>query len=155
MTEEPRQAGIIRHSESGGPERPMEAHFPCAVCGATDVVVRYLPPVRPMTSPGSDAPPGVAEFGIEDGRFELQGGPWAVVISSPGEKSLDALKALDSGDARELFRANPDFAPFYCRQCQAVYCARHWTDVEPIWDGPFFEETRATCPKGHRKALAD
>jgi len=155
MTEKPGQAGVFRRSERGGSERPAEAHFACAACGATDVVVRYLPPGRPMTSATSDAPPGVAEFGIQGGRFELQGGPWAVVISSRADRSLAALKALDSGDATELFRADPDLAPFYCRQCQAVYCARHWTDVEPIWDGPFFEETRATCPKGHRKALAD
>lgn len=57
---------------------------------------------------------------------------------------------LRAGDAQGLFSLSKEYAPFYCRSCQGVYCPRHWR-LEGVWesDSHWFEGWQGICPYGH------
>ncbi len=65
--------------------------------------------------------------------------------------------ALEAADARALYELDFELAPFYCPQCDAIYCGAHWqrwdvwADDHPAWH----EEIRGRCPRGHERMLED
>jgi predicted RNA-binding Zn-ribbon protein involved in translation (DUF1610 family) len=46
------------------------------------------------------------------------------------------------------------FVSFYCPQCAAPYCARHW-NPRPRFDEGMYDCTYGTCPKGHHYLIDD
>src|SRR5688500_15462959 len=122
----------------------------------------WPPPVwlAPRSTPepdrGSRMPPQAeapyATIGVE-------AGPLSVTISGEVvDHALPAiLTALETGDPAALYAADVEFAPFWCPDCQASYCGRHW-QVWPVFDPEdptWFEEQRGICPLGHERMLLD
>jgi hypothetical protein len=72
---------------------------------------------------------------------------------SPGD--YDALeRALAKCDARALHRLYPNedskIASFYCRECEAPYCRKHWQLEEVIEeDMSYVDYWLGQCPNGH------
>ena len=62
--------------------------------------------------------------------------------------------ALAATDAAALFAIDFEFAPFWCPECGACYCAEHYEHWD-IYDGHFFDSTRGICPNGHERMLID
>ena len=61
-------------------------------------------------------------------------------------------------DPAELFAIDLELAPFWCPECEAVYCGEHWThwmefdhDILPAW----MDSIRGICPEGHERMLED
>lgn len=66
-------------------------------------------------------------------------------------------QALSAHDARLLYSIDRLWAPFYCPQCERVYCVKHWIIV-PVFDDDFpgwYDSSYGTCPKGHRRLVDD
>lgn len=64
-------------------------------------------------------------------------------------------QALTTHDAQRLHTLNPMWAPFYCPQCQRVYCVNHWR-ITPHFDSDLpgrYSSSHGTCPKGHKRLL--
>jgi hypothetical protein len=57
-------------------------------------------------------------------------------------------------DAAALYALDPEFAPFYCPECERTYCGEHWRTEDVFADG-FHESIRGTCPEGHARLLED
>ncbi len=65
--------------------------------------------------------------------------------------------ALTAHDARLLYTIDQLWAPFYCPQCDRVYCIKHW-HVTPQFDHDlpgWYDSSYGICPKGHRRLLDD
>jgi hypothetical protein len=41
-----------------------------------------------------------------------------------------------------------------CCGCELNYCSSVWTTYV-VMDGPFYDCTEGTCPRGHQQAVAD
>ena len=97
-----------------------------------------------------------AACGRPAGRIELHGDH--VLITSPLGRvwalaeSPAVGRAVADADLPTLHRF--DFTPFWCPDCPASYCDRHWSH-EPVMDEGFYDCTYGTCPSGHRTILDD
>lgn len=72
--------------------------------------------------------------------------------------SASAIKeALEQRDAAALYSMSYEWAPFYCPDCEAIYCVQHWiTEIRFDEDDPgWYDATYGTCPNGHRHLLDD
>ena len=58
------------------------------------------------------------------------------------------------GDAKALHALDPELAPFYCPDCDRVYCGEHWARRD-VFDGDHHDSIRGTCPEGHERLLED
>ena len=111
-----------------------EASFACSLCGATAGSVR-------LKGAGAE-------------RESFTSTMW-LRLEPAQRRALRA--AMRSADARALFTVHLELAPFYCPQCDAVYCGEHWrrwdvfADDDPAWH----EEIRGCCPQGHERMLED
>ena len=61
-------------------------------------------------------------------------------------------------DPAGLFAVDFELAPFWCPECEAVYCGEHWRswmefehDPLPAW----LDSIRGICPEGHERMLED
>lgn len=74
--------------------------------------------------------------------------------ASPDATYAAAAEALRGGDPRALWALDPEWAPFYCPECNACYCRTHWRQVMQFDEG-FYDCTYGTCPRGHTRMLDD
>lgn len=128
----------------GLPDGPGDAWatFWCAECGrpagTLTLVRRHPPDLVGRTGPtlvlttflGSMAPPVAVD--------ECEG----------------VRDALDRGDAAAFFKRDSELAPFWCPQCERVYCGSHWQQETLVDDG-FFDCITGTCPREHHRTLWD
>jgi hypothetical protein len=104
----------------------------------------------------------------EAGHIELFGRPssahvrrtsFTSVLSSAvhAEQFTDLRSAIELRDARRLHGLDLEYAPFFCPQCDAVYCGDHWKrwDVFDEDDPSWHDSIRGRCPKGHERMLED
>ena len=65
--------------------------------------------------------------------------------------------AIEQRDARRLYELDLEYAPFFCPQCDAIYCGAHWRrwDVFDDDDPSWHDSIRGQCPKGHERMLED
>ena len=138
---------------------------------AREVVAATAPPVanEPAGLPDLDfgftsgPPTTFARFdcaicGHPAGRVELQ--PDHVLITSPLGRVLSRVErsrpeveaAVAAADGTALHRF--EYAPFWCPECPAPYCHRHWV-TEEVMDEGFYDCTYGTCPSGHRTMVDD
>lgn len=74
-------------------------------------------------------------------------------LSSSSE--LETVRAaIQTRDLAMVRGANAEFAPFWCGQCERVWCRAHWK-TEVMFDDGFYDATYGTCPAGHRQLLDD
>jgi hypothetical protein len=116
----------------------VEATFTCSLCGATAGSLE-------VRGSATDA--------------ELRRETFTGVLTQRLSAGASGLlrEALTEGDAGRVFALDPEFAPFYCPQCEDSYCARHWErwdvfdDDLPAWH----DSIRGRCPQGHERMLED
>lgn len=94
---------------------------------------------------------GIARDGTQ--RSLVVDSPWGRVthLEYPWQPVADGLTLRDAGFLHFL---HPEFAPFWCPQCEAVYCGAHWTSWD-VDDEGFPDQTRGVCPRGHERKLLD
>ena len=79
-----------------------------------------------------------------------------VVERLPPEKftRLSLLFERASPDAKELNSIY--WVPFFCPQCEAVYCRTHWSPIRHFFEGDdFHDRSEGTCPRGHVSKVDD
>ena len=128
----------------------------CAVCGDRASTVDLVPPGVTHPKAGSAA---LADVGIYDGpsgrgRLIEEGvcgkSMWVVEVDQ-----LDRLRAIFlRGDWRALYQLDREWLSSYCPTCDVNYCTAHWDKYDEFDDG-FYDCTRGTCPRGHKRVLSD
>jgi hypothetical protein len=101
--------------------------------------------------------------GLEIVRIALQED--RLVVASPLRRLR--LKAEDLGKApaallgveparlhAAMMTAHHDGLEFYCPDCDAMYCERHYRCI-PQWDEGFYDYTLGICPEGHERIVDD
>ena len=75
----------------------------------------------------------------------------------PPEEFSALRSAIVQCDARMLHSLDAEYAPFFCPQCDAVYCGAHWRrwDVFDRDDPAWHDSIRGLCPQGHERMLED
>src|SRR5689334_22803413 len=118
-------------SGNGTDLEPVTAAFRCRACGEVASTLSLLRAHRPE-------------------RAALDAG--GLLVSSREVVSGAAAAALEEAlrvcDARALHALDRLWAPFYCPECDACYCAAHWT-VVPVFDEDFpgwYDCAYGTCP---------
>jgi hypothetical protein len=74
------------------------------------------------------------------------------------ERGLALQWALEDESAFHLYGLERLWAPFYCPECDAVYCKDHWRMQMEFEDDPlpgWYDCTWGTCPHGHRRMVDD
>ena len=144
-----------QHPESGADRAIapfVDARFTCARCGNEAGRVTLIPrgAVDPI-SPGPDI------FAGSMSRIVIDAGRLSITIGRP-KVDVDGLaSALGAADPAALFAVNREYAPFWCPDCAAIYCAAEWRlwDVfDPEWPD-WWEELRGACPNGHERWIFD
>lgn len=94
----------------------------------------------------------------EDGWLISEGFLGRVEERIPDDRMLTLQWALEDESALHLYGLDHTKAPFYCPDCDAVYCANHWrmqmefeNDPLPGW----YDCTWGTCPQDHRRMVDD
>jgi hypothetical protein len=78
------------------------------------------------------------------------------LVQVAGSETRELLASGRAG-AGELYALDPEYTPFYCPGCDAVYCGEHWIrwdvfdDDMPGWR----DSIRGRCPQGHERMLED
>ena len=122
----------------GHSDAAAEASFLCSACNKEAGHIRLL------------GDPSSAEIRRESFSSALT----SVV---PPEHFDKVRTAIANRDVRALHSLDLEYAPFFCPQCDAIYCGDHWEkwDVfdedEPHWH----DSIRGRCPKGHERMLED
>ncbi|HYM63014.1 MAG TPA: hypothetical protein VEZ11_19155 [Thermoanaerobaculia bacterium] len=104
----------------------------------------------------------------EAGHIRLAGSPlssqlqrWSFTSTLtavvPAEQFSALRSAIEQRDARRLYELDLEYAPFFCPQCDAIYCGAHWKrwDVFDKDDPSWHDSIRGQCPKGHERMLED
>ena len=115
--------------------------FVCAVCGKT---AGDLSIVTGCASAGGEQRKAlvVRSFICE----------WQRELAGPEVEEFSRL--LQERDAAGLFARNIELVPFYCLECDKIYCRDHW-ECAPAYDDGFYDCTKGTCPKGHTRTMDD
>jgi hypothetical protein len=96
--------------------------------------------------------------GATTGELRLTGFLWEDSTEQVKGPTLRALQhALTTHDVQQLHLLNPMWAPFYCPQCQRIYCVKHWR-ITPHFDEDFagwYDSSHGVCPRGHRRLVDD
>lgn len=66
------------------------------------------------------------------------------------DRFLDIKAALDSNDPALLYAIDPEYAPFWCPDCQEVYTLKQWNLQ---YHGENYSWASGTCPKGHERKI--
>ncbi len=80
---------------------------------------------------------------------------WTETIAT--DKIPALRQALQAGKARAVHDIDRLWAPFYCPECEQVYCYNHW-QVSVVFDSDFagwYDCTYGICPQGHRRMIDD
>ena len=92
------------------------------------------------------------------GKLVLAGCLWESSTEEVKGQFVRSLQqALTTHDAQLVHTLNPMWAPFYCPQCQRVYCVKHWK-ITPHFDSDlagWYDSSHGICPKGHRRLVDD
>jgi hypothetical protein len=118
-----------------------KAVFRCQVCLSVAATIKLtIPP------------------GAQHGQLELDGFLWKHSTEVVKGRLVQAVQqALSTHDAELLHKLYRMWAPFYCPQCQRVYCVRHW-HITPHFDHDlpgWYDSAHGVCPKGHRRLVDD
>lgn len=118
-----------------------QARFVCARHGTEAATVKLI---RRYTEDSEL----VVESALGRGWHRLKTPADEAAFGDPVAEELQDV--LARADAAWLHVMNPKWAPFFCGECQHVYCDKCWTleDV-PHPDYPDSPALRATCPEGH------
>ena len=88
----------------------------------------------------------------------IQDGYYGHITEGVAATLCAALKhALETADVRQLYHLDNFWAPFYCPDCDHVYCNKHWR-FETQFDSDFpgwYDCTYGICPQGHRHMVDD
>jgi hypothetical protein len=108
--------------------------------------------------------PGMVAFacvldGTAAGQVGIVGARHGVVVDTPwgtteqgAERATAVRDGLTVRDAGYLHFLDPGYAPFWCPDCEAVYCGDHWRSW--VVEGEDASETWGRCPRGHERRLA-
>jgi hypothetical protein len=92
------------------------------------------------------------------GQLMLEGFLWKSSTETIKGRTVQLVhQALTAHDAHALYSINRLWAPFYCPQCERVYCVKHWS-ITPVFDDDFpgwYDSSYGICPKGHRRLVDD
>ena len=92
------------------------------------------------------------------GELRLEGFLWEHSVEQVKAPALRALQQAVLGhNAQQIHALNPLWVPFYCPQCQRIYCVKHWR-ITPHFDSDFagwYDSSHGVCPKGHRRLVDD
>ena len=134
----------------------VEHVFTCTICGAEAGRLTLYAAGETMTSvPGNQLRPAIVDLANHDPGVArlVQNTPWVEQVFT--EIELQAvLTAIGAGDAAALHAMDTEMVPFWCPECAASYCSRHWQTWD-IMDELFFDERRGLCPKGHERRIVD
>jgi len=119
----------------------------CAVCGRVAGTVYVLEADQPD-------PRATDEVMSPYHRIAIWGGPVSVTIGLDASQRSSVREAVGANDARALFELDREFAPFWCPDCGAAYCAEHYVHWD-VYDDGFFDSIRGVCPLGHERMLMD
>lgn len=89
--------------------------------------------------------PGTGSLVVNHGKTILKLG---------AERLQSTRTAIVNRDMKTLLELLESGYPF-CSKCSLAFCAKHWTDIHPVFDDGFYDCTYATCPKGHRIMIDD
>ncbi len=91
----------------------------------------------------------------EAGRLQIEGDELrrTSFTSTLTQTATDEARAAIA-DAAALYRIDFELVPFYCPECEAVYCDAHWRREDVFEDG-LHDSIRGTCPQGHERMLED
>ncbi|MGH2444578.1 MAG: hypothetical protein ACRDGD_00840 [Candidatus Limnocylindria bacterium] len=130
----------------------IEAEVACAACGKRAARFVLLEPgeVDPRTADSS--PPGMESVNADQHRLSIDAGRLSVTIWTAAVPEIGHL--VESADVEGLHGMDSEFAPVWCPDCHAPYCADDWL-VHDVDDDGFYDYTAGTCPKGHRRILMD
>jgi hypothetical protein len=119
------------------PPEPLEQHtFTCAVCGAQAALVYVY------------GPPAAARLVRTCCSSRLT----AQVVP---ERFGALYRAVAAGDAPALYRIDGEYAAFYCPECDACYCGKHWRLEFEFEDAAWLDRVTGECPSGHKRMLED
>lgn len=112
--------------------------FACAVCGQ---------------------PAATVELQVTNNSATLmQTGFMGHITESLSQEAIPAIhQAISQASGRLLYDLNLLWAPFYCPDCEQVYCRQHWLII-PQFDDDFpgwYDCAYGTCPQGHRRLVDD
>lgn len=122
---------------SNDTEPALEARFYCSVCDKQAGLIRL--------------------FAAKPAEIERDSFTGTLRARLSDDEFAQIRHALDHHDMPALLQVSSELVPFYCAQCNAVYCADHWTvwdaadDEQPSWGNT----VHGRCPQGHERALED
>jgi hypothetical protein len=98
--------------------------------------------------------------------IEQIGGEWWVERSpfintwrvKMGDEQVELIvDAVEKEDWVTLDKVDPEFLPWYCRECGCNYAADKWNTWRKYDDddGSWLDSIRGRCPKGHERMIAD
>lgn len=116
---------------------PVHAEFRCALCGA------------PAATLNLDA----------EGAYEHTHHMGHITERVVKTRQPALARAIAAADARAIHTLDPLWAPFYCAECDKVYCGDHW-QVEMEFEDEeglpgWYDCAYGTCPNGHRRLIDD
>lgn len=136
----------------GEPTAGGGTSFRCAACAEVAAVIRLLR----AGEPANMGPRLGEQRQRRDGiiiDYWLGSTCWMATDPQTWRLVSDVLSSRRL-DPAALHAINWEFAPFYCRECDACYCRDDWNGI-PVWDGPFYDYTEGQCPAGHRQIIDD
>ncbi|PXX56511.1 hypothetical protein DFR70_11963 [Nocardia tenerifensis] len=80
-------------------------------------------------------------------------------VNAPVFAELQPLLAdPPAATPRRICKVNENYVPFYCAECDLVYCIDEWDDIRAVIDhtDPYgsFEGESARCPHGHCRMIS-
>jgi hypothetical protein len=63
--------------------------------------------------------------------------------------------AIKNSDIKALYFLNYELVPFFCKDCDRVYCLQHWSTWDEFDSGGWFDCLRGCCGNGHERILMD
>lgn len=73
------------------------------------------------------------------------------------EMSIELFKKVRNyvNNPKKLNKLQHDIFGFACYKCNKSYCDNCWQEKIPSFDGSYFEDIMATCPKNHTQLILD
>ncbi len=93
----------------------------------------------------------------QDGRYFVERTTFINSFSKETERDkASALReALLSQNWKFLDAFDPEFLPWYCRECEQNYHQDQWVQSVALEEDGWVDSIRGRCPKGHERMLAD
>lgn len=73
-----------------------------------------------------------------------------LILQVQPDRFLDIKAALDSNDPALLYAIDPEYAPFWCPECQEVFTLKQW-NIQ--YHGENYSWASGTCPNGHTRKI--